>query len=157
MLAMLRSNVMPPSFSLLFFFNRVLTLEQAGILLAQSCSATRVVLTDHSQDVLKTLRGNIELNKVAALAEARYLDWTEGAAAVQSLASDRPPPPPPPLPPLPFIHFGGGGFEKPSGEGHGVPASMSPEVGSKPPLPFMLTCDIPMIHNGGRLRWRQTC
>eukprot|EP00729_Bicosta_minor_P016932 gene16932-16786_t len=54
----------------------------AGILLAQSCSATRVVLTDHSQDVLKTLRGNIELNKVAALAEARYLDWTEGAAAV---------------------------------------------------------------------------
>lgn len=125
-------------------------------MLAQSCSATRVVLTDHSQDVLKTLRGNIELNKVAALAEARYLDWTEGAAAVQSLASDRPPSLPP-LSPLYPSSTSGGVFEKPSGEGHGVPASMSPEVGSKPPLPFMLTCDIPMIHNGGRLRWRQTC
>ena len=108
MLAMLRSNVMPPSFSLLFFFNRVLTLEQAGILLAQSCSATRVVLTDHSQDVLKTLRGNIELNKVAALAEARYLDWTEGAAAVQSLASDRPPSLPPLSPLYPSSTSGGG-------------------------------------------------
>ena len=60
----------------------------AGILLAKGCKPSRVVLTDHLHDVLEALRTNIALNKVTA--EVQHLDWTDGDAAVESLAEVAP-------------------------------------------------------------------